>query len=152
MQNCIIQTPRRLLANVMDIGPFIKDIRVFICRLELLRRMIEMIFDRPLVLSGDDENIINTGPDRFLNYILDDRLIDYRQHLFRLGFSDREKPCTVPCRRDYHSSFFCSFIPSPADSPGILYRKNPPSFKDNPLFHDIEFFVKGNKFRAVGKD
>src|SRR5262249_24073607 len=49
--------------------------------------VIEMIFDRGLAATGDENEFLDAGGARFLDRILDQRLVDQRQHLFwpRLG-------------------------------------------------------------------
>ena len=45
-----------------------------------------MIFDRGLVAAGDDQNRLDPARDRFLDRVLDERLIDERQHFLGLAF------------------------------------------------------------------
>ena len=54
-------------------------------RLEL-DRDIKMIFDRVLATTGHQNDVGDAGCDRFFDAVLNDRLVDQRQHLFRLCF------------------------------------------------------------------
>ncbi len=55
-------------------------------------RIIEMVFDRPLIPTGHENNLLNSGGDHLLDNVLDDRLIDNGEHFFRLGDCHRQKP------------------------------------------------------------
>jgi hypothetical protein len=50
-----------------------------------------MIFDRALAASGDHDDLVASRRQRLFHAILNDGLIDQRQHLFRLSFGGREK-------------------------------------------------------------
>ena len=52
------------------------------CRLEL-EGMIEMVLDRRLVPAGDKDELFNPRGGGFLDGILDQRLVDDRQHFLR---------------------------------------------------------------------
>ena len=54
-------------------------------RLEL-DRDVEVIFDRVLAAAGDQDDVVDAGRDGFLDAVLNDRLVDERQHLFGLRF------------------------------------------------------------------
>jgi hypothetical protein len=45
---------------------------------------VEVILDRALLAAGDDDDLLDAGRDRLLDGVLDDRLVDQRQHLLRL--------------------------------------------------------------------
>jgi hypothetical protein len=51
--------------------------------LELVRG-VEVVLDRPLLARGDDDDLLDAGRDGLLDGVLDDRLVDERQHLLRL--------------------------------------------------------------------
>ena len=57
-----------------------------------LDRDVEVIFNRVLAASGDEDDVVDAGGDRLLDAVLDDRLVDQRQHLFRLRFGRGKKP------------------------------------------------------------
>ena len=60
-------------------------------RLEL-DRDVEVILDRVLAAAGDEDDVVDAGGDRFLDAVLDDRLVDERQHLLRLRLGGRQEP------------------------------------------------------------
>ena len=45
---------------------------------------VEVILDRVLAAAGDEDDVVDAGRDRLLDAVLDDRLVDERQHLLRL--------------------------------------------------------------------
>ena len=53
---------------------------------------VEVIFDRVLAAAGDDDDVADAGLDGFLDAVLNDRLVDEDEHLFRLRLRRREKP------------------------------------------------------------
>ena len=55
---------------------------------------VEMIFDRALAASSDNDDLVASGRHCLFHPILNDGLIDQRQHLFRLSFGGREKART----------------------------------------------------------
>ena len=52
-------------------------------RLELDRH-VEVIFDRVLAAAGHEDDVGDPGGDRLLDAVLNDRLVDERQHFLRL--------------------------------------------------------------------
>ena len=52
-------------------------------RLELDRH-VEVILDGVLAAAGDEDDVVDAGRDRFFDAVLDDRLVDERQHFLRL--------------------------------------------------------------------
>ena len=53
------------------------------------RRRIEVVFDGVLSPAGHDNDVVNAGGDAFLDDVLDQRLVDHRQHFFWLRFGGR---------------------------------------------------------------
>ena len=47
---------------------------------------IEMVFDGAFASASDDDDVLDAGGNAFLNYVLDLRLVDHREHFFGLGF------------------------------------------------------------------
>ena len=45
-----------------------------------------MILDGVLAAAGDEDDVVHARGDGFFDAVLDDRLVDERQHLFRLRF------------------------------------------------------------------
>src|ERR1051326_7246284 len=58
-----------------------------------------MIFDGSLAASSDDDDGFDAGSDRFFNDVLNERLINKRQHLFRRRFRGWQKARAQTCRR-----------------------------------------------------
>src|SRR5215510_15349311 len=78
-----------------------------------------MILDRVFSAASHDGDVPNTSVYRFFDDVLDQRLIDKRQHFFGLGFSGRKKSGSQSRRRknrfrDAHLVIVpsCSFIRS----------------------------------------
>ena len=59
-----------------------------------LRRTIEVILDRLLGVSGDEHEMLDPGRDCFLHRVLDERLVDDREHLLRKRLRRRQEPGT----------------------------------------------------------
>ena len=102
------QTERLLLANVadrgqlgdgLDLGELLGLAAVVQVVLELEGR-VEVILDRPLVAARHDDQLTESGGDGLLHHVLDDRLVDDRKHLLRLGLRSREEPRTEARRRE----------------------------------------------------
>ena len=51
-----------------------------------------MIFDGAFSAAGDDDNVFDARGDRFFDRILNERLVDQRQHLFGRGFGGGKEP------------------------------------------------------------
>ncbi len=68
-------------------------------RLEL-ERAVEMIVDRALAPARDKEELLDTGRLGLLDGVMNERLVDDRQHLFGHGFSRRQKPGAQPGDRE----------------------------------------------------
>ena len=45
-----------------------------------------MILDRVLATAGHEDDVVDAGTNRFLDAVLDDRLVDERQHFLWLRF------------------------------------------------------------------
>ena len=52
---------------------------------------VEMIFDGVLAAAGDEDDVVDAGRDRFFDAVLDDRLVDERQHFLGLRFGGGEE-------------------------------------------------------------
>ena len=59
-------------------------------RLELDRH-VEVIFDRVLAAAGDQDDVVDARGDRLFDAVLDDRLVDERQHFLRLRLGGGQK-------------------------------------------------------------
>ena len=79
--------------HVRDLADLVELVALaarFEVRLEL-DRDVEVIFDGVLAAAGDQNDVVGARRARFLDAVLDDRLVDQRQHLFGLSFGRREK-------------------------------------------------------------
>ena len=68
---------------------------------------IEVIFDRGLAAAGDDDDVLDSGMNGFLDSVLDQRLIHQRQHLFGLGLGGWKKPGAKPGGGEDGFANFC---------------------------------------------
>ena len=50
-----------------------------------------MVLDGALVAAGDEDHVGDAGRDRLLHRVLDQRLVDDRQHLLRAGLGGRQE-------------------------------------------------------------
>ncbi len=69
----------------------------FAARLERcleLELAVEMVLDDALVAAGNENEVLDTRFAGFVDGILDDRLVDDRQHLLGHGFGGGKKPCS----------------------------------------------------------
>ena len=62
--------------------------------------LVEMILDRPLASTGDNQNILQSRSDSFLDHVLNRGLVHDGEHLFRLRFCGGEEPCPETCSRN----------------------------------------------------
>jgi hypothetical protein len=77
--------PRQVAGQRLEVGaPLALRERVF--ELELA---VEMVLDDGLVAAGDEDEMFDTGLARFVDHMLDQRLVDHRQHLLRHGLRGR---------------------------------------------------------------
>lgn len=76
------------------------DLSLLYKRLLELERSIKVVLDRLLATTSYDHDIGDTSTYSFFYKILDDRLIDDREHLLRLGLGSREESSTESCSRD----------------------------------------------------
>src|SRR5690348_15817262 len=80
-----------------------------------LIRLVEMILDRPLVAPGDEDHVGDAGGGSILHRILNQRLVDDRQHFLRARLRHREEPGAEPgyrkngLRDPLHVVASCSF-------------------------------------------
>ena len=79
----------REVDHVGDLADFVELIALA-ARLEKrleLHRDVEVIFDRVLAAAGDQDDVVDARRHRFLDAVLNDRLVDERQHFLglRLG-------------------------------------------------------------------
>ena len=103
----IAQTPHVLLPGVVDLygsylPHFSEEVHLarFIEVLFQLRRGIEMVFNGPLCMAGDDENLFNAAGLDFFYNILNGRFIYNRKHFLRHGLRFRKEPGAKACSRN----------------------------------------------------
>jgi hypothetical protein len=53
---------------------------------------VEVVLNRVFAAAGDDDDDVDARSDRFFDAVLDDRLVDERQHLLGLGFRGGKEP------------------------------------------------------------
>src|SRR5262249_33228210 len=54
-----------------------------------------------LAAAGDEEDVVDAGGERFLDAVLDDRLVDERQHFLGLRLRRRKESCAETGRRKH---------------------------------------------------
>src|SRR5213592_5136136 len=57
---------------------------------------VEVVLDRTLAATGHDDDLREARRHRLLDDVLDHRLVDQREHLFRLGLRRRQEPGAEP--------------------------------------------------------
>ena len=101
-QHRVAQAQLLLLAHVADLdhvadlphAPEHLDVALVLEQVLELVVVVEMVLDRPLLAAGDDDHLLDAGGDCLLDAVLDDRLVDQRQHLLglRLGRGQESRP------------------------------------------------------------
>ena len=86
--------------DLADLGEQLRLAARFQERFEL-DRDVEMIFDGVLAAAGDEDDVVDAGGDRFFDAVLDDRLVDERQHLFRLRLGGGQEAGAQPGGRKH---------------------------------------------------
>ena len=56
-----------------------------------LDRHVEVILDRVLAAAGDEDDVVDARRDRFFDAVLNDRLVDERQHFLGLRLGGRKE-------------------------------------------------------------
>src|SRR5690606_24537352 len=88
---------------------------------------IEIVFDDCLVASGDENQMFDTSFARLIDYILDDGLVDDRQHFFRDRFGGGQETGAKTCDREHGLANFSDRTHS------------------SPRFHYFRFAIKALK-------
>ena len=57
-----------------------------------LEAVVEVVLDGALLAAGHDDDLLDAGRDGLLDRVLDDRLVDERQHLLRLRLGGWQEP------------------------------------------------------------
>ena len=79
-----------LARNLTDFGELVLLAPRLEERLELDRH-VEMVLDRVLAAARDQDDVVDAGGDGLFDAVLDDRLVDERQHLLGLRLGGWEK-------------------------------------------------------------
>jgi hypothetical protein len=61
---------------------------------------VEVVLDRVLSAPGDEDDVVDARRHRFFHAVLDDRLVDERQHFLRLRLGGGQEPGTQARRRE----------------------------------------------------
>ena len=102
------EPPRLVLPHRVDLGelgelPDLLQLVELVAALEHrfeLGRAVEVVLDRGLASSRDDQDVGETGTHGFLDHELDRRRVDQGQHLLGHGLGGRQEPRAQPCGRD----------------------------------------------------
>ena len=95
-----VTEPERLLLtdemNVGDLRDGLDDVEqiIFAALLEFhfeFDGAVEVILNRALVATGDDDDVLDARRRRLLDNVLDRRLVDNREHFFGLSFGGGQK-------------------------------------------------------------
>src|SRR5574340_518033 len=105
----VAETELLLLAHVGDLGEVadVPDLPEHLDVAALLEEMLELVvevevvLDRPLLAARDDDDLLDAGGNGLLDRVLDDRLVDERQHLLRLRLG-RGKEARTPAGGGEH--------------------------------------------------
>ena len=98
----VAQATRRLLLDVRDVDLFAQPVDfgedlqqvtpVALSQVVLeVDRAVEVVDDGALAAAGHHDHLLDPARDRLLDAVLDGRLVDERQHLFRLRFGDGQE-------------------------------------------------------------
>ena len=62
---------------------------------------VEMILDHALVAAGDEDEMLDPGFARLVDHVLDDRPVDYREHLLGHRLGGGQKPGAEARNREH---------------------------------------------------
>ncbi len=107
-QHGMAQAQRFFLAdvgNVNHVGDVLNDRQQvgFAALLEHHLQLVadvEVVFDGALAAAGDDDDLIAAGGHRFLDAVLNDGLVDQREHFLGLRLGGREEARAEACCRE----------------------------------------------------
>src|SRR6267378_2034819 len=66
--------------------------------------LVEVVLDRALVAAGHENHLGDSRRGRLFDRVLDERLVDDRQHFLRARLGHRQKAAAEPCDREYRFS------------------------------------------------
>src|SRR5215210_357538 len=90
------------VADVADLAELL-DLALLLEKVLELVRQVEVILDRPLLAARDEDDLLDPGSDRLLDGVLNDRLVNERQHL--LGECLRRREEAGAPARDWKEGF-----------------------------------------------
>ena len=88
---------RQLAIEQLEIGV----LAAFVQRELQLELPIEMILDHALVAAGDEDEMLDPGFARLVDHVLDDRPVDYREHLLGHRLGGGQKPGAEARNREH---------------------------------------------------
>ena len=99
-QNGVAEAQRLLLADIGDRrelgdGLDLRELLGLAAVVQVVLQLeggVEMVLDRTLAATGDDDDLLQPRGHRLLDDVLDGRLVDERKHLFGLRFRRGQKP------------------------------------------------------------
>src|SRR5262245_18662539 len=83
-----------------------------------------MILDRVLAATGHQNDVVDARRDRFLDAVLNNRLVDERQHLLGLRFGGRQESGSKSCSGKYRLADNAAQNVRPPESSAASYLKN----------------------------
>ena len=84
-----------------------------------IRRIVKIVLNRRLAAVGDNQDLLDTGCNGFLDNVLQHRFVHQRQHFLRNTFRVRQQPCTKPGCGDNRFSDF--HVTTPRTFSVLLY-------------------------------
>jgi hypothetical protein len=92
-------------------------------RIVQLDRDVEMILQRALATAGDEDELLDPGGPGLLDRILDERLVDDRQHLLRDRLGRRQETGAEPGhRKDRLAQWFHPRTPAEGRHRTVIMR------------------------------
>ena len=102
-QHRVTQAQLLLLAHVADLDHVADlpdtsehlDVALGLQQVLQLVAVVEVVLDGPLLAAGDDDHLLDAGRHGLFHRVLDDRLVDQRQHLLGLclgGWQEARPP------------------------------------------------------------
>ena len=84
----------KLVAQLVDLAEDVEQVALTpLLEVVLeLQRPVEVIDDGALAAAGDHDHLLDAAGDRLFDAVLDGRLVDEGQHLFRLRLCRRQEP------------------------------------------------------------
>ena len=101
------------IRHIDQIGNLPHDLQqiLLLSRIEQILQLetdVEVVFNGRLAASGDYDDVPDPGVNRLFDPVLDDRLVDKRQHLFRLRLGGRQETGTqTGGRKNCFANFRC---------------------------------------------